>query len=92
MKQPKVWVAVLNISWRTAEKISQLHQLTCDEVRDAVVCRSGLPYVWDIDPDRGARAIVKIQIRGRPALIVLYPTDDSSGDVWNLGSAYFVDI
>ena len=83
---------MLNISWRTAEKITQAHGLTCDEVREAVVCVSGLTFSWHVHPERGERAIVSVQLRGRSALIVLYPVDDELGDVWNLGSAYFVDI
>ncbi|BCJ64832.1 hypothetical protein GCM10009779_66010 [Polymorphospora rubra] len=91
MARRSVWVAVLNISWRTAEKISHRHQLTADEVRDAVVCVAGLTYAWDVDVERGERAIVQVHLRGRPALVVLYPTDDPIGDIWNLGSAYFTD-
>jgi len=53
-----------------------------------VECVEGLPYTWDDDPVRGLRAIVRVQIRGRLFLVVLYPTDDPMGDVWNLGSAY----
>jgi hypothetical protein len=83
---------VLNISPRTAEKVASRHQLTGDEIRDAVVCVSGLTFAWHMHPQRGERAIVSVQIRGRPALIVLYPTADAAGDVWNLGSAYFVDV
>ena len=87
-----VWVAVLHISARTAEKIASRHQLTSDEVRDAVVCVSGLTFAWHSHPDRGDRVIISVQIRGRPALIVLYPASDAAGDAWHLGSAYFVDV
>ena len=82
-------MAVLNISWRTAEKITTRHHLTAAEVREAVVCVRGLTYVWHAHPERGERVIISVQLRNRPALIVLYPTADP--DVWNLGSAYFVD-
>ncbi|MGH3741940.1 MAG: hypothetical protein ACRDT1_11470 [Micromonosporaceae bacterium] len=79
------------MSQRTAEKISQRHHMTEGEVREAVTCVPGLVYVWDDDPDRGLRALVKTRIRGRDALVVLYPTDDGLGDAYNLGSAYFID-
>jgi hypothetical protein len=66
-----------------------LHWITEFEVRDAVACRSGLPYVWHDDPVRGVRAIVRTQIGDRKALVVLCPRSDPSGDAYNLGSVYF---
>lgn len=92
MTERGVWVAVLHISTRTAEKIASRHHLTRDEVRDAVVCVSGLTFAWHSHPDRGDRIIISVEIRGRPALVVLYPTNDAAGDAWSLGSAYFVDL
>ncbi|GIH91919.1 hypothetical protein ACFFMN_34070 [Planobispora siamensis] len=86
-----LWVAWLNVSERTAEKIQHLHRLTEDEVRDAVVCTENLTYTWDDDPERGLRAIVETHIRSRKVLIVLYPADDSFEDEYNLGSAYPVN-
>lgn len=85
---PTIWVARLQISPRTADKISTRHGLQVNDVRDAVQGVEGLPFVWNDDPDRGLRAIVRVKIRGRVILVVLYPTDDPIGDVWNLGSAY----
>lgn len=85
---PTIWVAELRISRRTADKVSSLHGVQDDEIRDAVECVERLPFTWDDDPDRGLRAIVRVQIRGRAFLVVLYPTDDPMGDVWRLGSAY----
>ncbi len=86
-----IWVARLQISCRTADKISNRHGLQDDEIRDAVVCVQGLPFAWDDDPDRGLRALVRIKIQGSVVLVVLYPVDDPTGDVWNLGSAYRVN-
>jgi hypothetical protein len=40
----RVWVAHLSISTRTRNKIVSDHEITEPEVRDAVVCRSGLAY------------------------------------------------
>jgi hypothetical protein len=85
-----LWVARLYISERTAEKISQLHGISHQEVRDAVECVSGLMYVWHDHPERGLRAIVDVRIRSRRALVVLYPRHDHLGDAYNLGSAYFI--
>lgn len=84
----QIWVALLRVSDRTAEKLMQKHGLDADEVRDAVQCVRGLRYVWDEHPDRGVRALVETSIRRRRVLVVLYPTDEI--DVWHLGSAYFV--
>lgn len=58
-----------------------------DEVRDAVECVYNLRFVWDDDPERGLRAIVEVSLRGRRALVVLYPAGGE--DEWHLGSAYF---
>jgi hypothetical protein len=83
--QLRLWVAEIRISERTAAKVQSLHNLDVKDIRDAVVCRTGLPFKWDEDPERGLRAIVKCQIGGREALVVLYPIGD---DVYHLGSAY----
>lgn len=42
MDVPSVWIAKLYISQRTEQKINQLHRLTADEIRTAVVCVRGL--------------------------------------------------
>jgi hypothetical protein len=83
-----LWVARLFISARTAQKIVNRHRITPEEVREAVVCVERLVYVLDLHPERGERAIVEVAIRGRPALVVLYPRADPLGDAYNLGSAY----
>jgi hypothetical protein len=85
-----IWVAVLNISERTALKISSLHHLDPEEVRSALVCVSGLDFSWHEHPERGLRAMVKTSVNGAAVLAVLYPASDSDPDVWNLGSAYQV--
>ncbi len=84
-------MAVLNVSERTAQKISQAHGISELEVREATVCVAGLVYVWHDHPERGRRAIIDVRIRSKRALIVLYPADSPLGDVYNLGSAYFVE-
>ena len=50
---PKVWVAKLHISDRTAQKIIQRHGVTPDEVIEAIVGVVGLRYVWSENPERG---------------------------------------
>jgi hypothetical protein len=83
-----IWVARLKISRAVAHKISTEHGLQAVEVRDAVQCVRGLPFLWDDEPERGRRAIVETIIRGHRVAIVLYPTNDPLGDTYNLGSAY----
>lgn len=83
-----IWVAELHISGRTAHKLSTRHGLQPDEVRAAIEQVAGLPYSWHDHPERGLRAIVRTEIRGRPHLVVLYPEPNALGDCWNLGSAY----
>lgn len=85
-----VWVAELYVSVRTRQKIIRRHEISEDEVRDAVVCVPGLDYTSHIHAERGFRVIVRTRIRGRPALIVLYPAESIFGDSWHLGSAYFI--
>jgi hypothetical protein len=82
-----IWIAVLYISQATATKIAGKHDMTVVEVRDAVVCVSGLPFRWDDHPERGLRAVVTTTVRDFEVALVLYPAGD---DTWNLGSVYRV--
>lgn len=85
----RLWVARLHISERTAQKITSVHHITSQEVRDAVELRTGLTYVWDEHPERGRRALVETPIRGRRTIVVLYPVAGAPlGDEYHLGSAY----
>jgi len=85
---PKIWVAVLHISDRTAQKIINLHNIHPNEVRDALVCQSGLNAWTDWDENRGLRCIVEVYIRGQKGQAVIYPADDYDPDVFALGSCY----
>lgn len=80
-------VAVLFVSYKTEQKLVHKHQMSVEEVESVLVNVRGLYGSWDDDPARGSRLLVRVTIRGRRALVVLYPTDDPT--VWNLGSAYF---
>jgi hypothetical protein len=80
-------VSELYVSHATAQKLLHKHQITVQEVEDAVVNEPGLRGSWDNDPIRGLRMLVEVTIRGRRALVVLYPRDDPTE--WNLGSGYF---
>jgi hypothetical protein len=85
-----IWVGELRISAKTATKLSSKHGLRACDVRDAVQCVYGLPFAWDYHPERGWRVIIKAVVARRQILVVLYPVDDPIGDVWNLGSAYYI--
>ena len=76
------------MSEATAQKLAAKHGLDWGEVRDAIVCVRGLRYTWHRHPERGLRALVEIQLRGRRCVAVLYPVGDLSGNVFALGSAY----
>lgn len=86
-----IWVAHLETSPRTAQKIINDHGITKKEVEDAVQTVAGLRAAWHDHPERGLRALIEVKIRNRPVLVVLYERPDPIGDVFNLGSAYFVD-
>ena len=70
-----IWIAELLISPRTAQKIRERHHVSVDEARDALVCVAGLSFAWDVDPERGERAIVRTTIRDRPVKAVLYAAE-----------------
>ncbi len=89
MPEP-IWVARLEISSRTVDKLSRAHGLSAADVRDALVCVAGLRATWDDHPDRGRRALIEFFLNGQRVLAVLYPVQDALGDTWNLGSAYRV--
>ncbi len=89
MPEP-IWVARLEISSRTVDKLSRAHGLSAADVRDALVCVAGLRATWDDHPDRGRRALIELFLNGQRVLAVLYPVQDALGDTWNLGSAYRV--
>ena len=82
-----VWITELLVSNATEQKLLRRHRISVDEVEHAVVCARGLRGSWHHHPDRGRRLLLQVTIRGREALVVLYPTVDQY--VWHLGSAYF---
>lgn len=83
-----LWVAQLLISERMEEKINSKHWVTVDEVVAAVECVPGLSFSWDVHPERGERALVKVRLRRADGLVVLYDVGHPLGGVWNLGTVY----
>lgn len=89
-----IWIAHLLISERIANKIIERHGISPDEVRTAVEKVAGLDFSWVYEPERGRfnpYVIVRTQIQGRDALVVIYPTDDPMDLEWRLASVYYVD-
>lgn len=84
----RVWVATLVVSEATEQKIIQKHSIQVDELEQVIICVPGLRGTWHTHPVRGRRVLIEVFIRGRRALVVLYPTNQP--DEWNLGSAYFI--
>lgn len=88
---PFIWVEHLEISNRTAYKIMTDHDVLPTEVRSAVQGVEGIEFVWDDHPESGRRAILRVVIRKRWWLVVLYPDRWGRQDYWHLGSAYEIN-
>ena len=84
----RLWVARVNVSARTREKIASRHGLDVDDIVGHVVGVAGLAYTWHDHAEHGLRALVEVQLRAARVLVVLFPTD--AEDEFNLGSAYRV--
>jgi hypothetical protein len=82
-----VHIGTLIVSYATEQKLLHRHQISLDELEEAVIARVGLRCTWDDDPKRGRRLLVETAVRRRRVLVVLYPTGHPHE--WNLGSAYF---
>ena len=53
----------------------------------------GLDFSWVYEPERGRvnpYVIVRTKIRGKDALVVVFPTDDPTDNEWRLGSTYYI--
>jgi hypothetical protein len=69
-----VYIAVVNASQNVLAKINEKHQITYDEVKEAVVLQSNLDARWVSDTRRGLRLYVKARtFSGRSLNVVLYP-------------------
>lgn len=85
---PEIRVGRLLWSEQTANKLNRKHRLDVEDVRAAIEGVADLRFAWHDDPRRGVRAIIEVDIHGQPHLVVVYPQDGWSGEVWALGSAY----
>jgi hypothetical protein len=82
-----VYIAVVNASQNVLANIYEKHQITYDEVKEAVVLQSNLDARWVSDTRRGLRLYVKARtFSGRSLNVVLYPIDQVEG-MWGLATA-----
>ncbi|MGH3973777.1 MAG: hypothetical protein ACRDS9_10700 [Pseudonocardiaceae bacterium] len=90
MPSPIAYIAELQEpSSALIAKIQSKHDVTLDEVREAIILTEVESSVWDwdADPARGWRLLVTATTYvGRRLLVVLYPVDASEG-IWRLGTA-----
>lgn len=90
MPAPVAYIAELvTPSAALVGKIHRKHNVTLDEVREAVILTDVERSAWDWDPEpsRGWRLIViGTTYAGRRLFVVLYPVDQVEG-IWRLGTA-----
>lgn len=90
MPSPVAYIAeVLPAGDAKMAEIAARHQVTLDEVREAVIYTDVEESGWDYDPDpkRGWRLlVVGTTYTGRRLLVVLFPVDEPEG-IWRLGTA-----
>lgn len=81
------YIAIVQVSPRVASKIAARHNVSADEVREAVILTPVLGARWHID-ERGSRLLVAgTTASGKVLKVVLYPVDANEG-IWRLGTAF----
>ncbi len=89
-RPPHEYIATLRISRKVLEKLHSKHDLSLEEVKEAILLGAHLSMRWDYDPERGRRLFVwGLTTDGRRLKVVLYPVDDDG--VWRIASAWDVD-
>ena len=82
-----VYIAEVRISRAVAAKLAEKHNVTEQDVRDALVLTRLERAGWDHDHDKGWRLLVTgTTFEGRRLNAVLYPADEHDGTWW-LGTA-----
>ena len=82
-----VYIAEIRISDAIEQKIREKHNVTGDEVREALILRRDVRAAWEHDPQRGSRVLALGHTYQRRLIFAaLYPVDPQDG-VWNLGTA-----
>lgn len=81
------WIAVLIFTPEVSAKIQAKHNLTEDEVRQAVCFGGHREARWHDHPDYGLRLVVKGETAdGRPLMAYLHPVDRTDG-TWECRTA-----
>lgn len=75
----------LEVSAHVEQKINSIHQLTVDDVVDAL--DAVINSEWDNDPVRGLRLYVWGRAGARVVFVCLWPLDVAAGS-WRLVTAY----
>lgn len=79
----RIWIARLEISDAVERKIRRKHNLTGDEVREAIVARRDVHAYWENHSVHGYRIIVSSKLtNGTRLLVWLFPI---SGDIDTYG-------
>lgn len=82
-----VLITDIECSSTVEEKLNNKHQLTLDDVYDALEDHD-LTVGWDDDPNHGRRVLARGRTSsGRLIRIFLYPVDEDAG-VFRLGTAF----
>ena len=85
-----IYIAEIRIADSIELKIKTKHNVTPEEVREALVLRNDVRAGWENHPAHGERVVaLGTTYRGRPILAVLVPVDpaDPLDGVWILKTA-----
>lgn len=76
----KVWIAEIQISPRIADKLQLKHGITPEQVREACLFFAYRAARWDVDPERGARLLIRgADYDAIPLIVVLKPVNVADG-------------
>jgi hypothetical protein len=82
-----VYIAEIRIADAIERKIMTKHNVTPQEVKEALVLRSDVRAGWEDHPVHGLRVVaLGTTSEGRPILASLYPVDPRDG-IWTLMTA-----
>jgi predicted AAA+ superfamily ATPase len=88
MPRPVRYIADVKVSHAVEAKIQSKHNVTIDEVREAVVLCEVIRSYIEYHPEKGERLLVTGRTAERRVLnVVLYPAEPGSDGMWWLGTA-----
>lgn len=92
-----MYIGLLRIEPEIEAKINAKHNITFDQVKDAIQWPAQAEAEWDDDPDYGRRLVAfGISAEGRPVIAYLVPLipyweDEDAADTWDIRTARFVE-